>query len=155
MILMDYFNDVLTTSLGLERGSCVAGYAGSESLWIFIYWVNYPFNRYIYIFFFESELNQSHVFVLSGVQCPVHSHYELCGSSCEVTCHSLAPPAGCRSPCMEGCVCDPGYIRSGEQCVPLSQCGCLYGSHYYLLYQQFYPGNNCEEVCTCLPDGQV
>ncbi|KAK2880802.1 hypothetical protein Q8A67_018070 [Cirrhinus molitorella] len=90
-----------------------------------------------------------------GVQCPVHSHYELCGSSCEVTCHSLAPPAGCRSGCMEGCVCDPGYIRSGEHCVPLSQCGCLYKNHYYLLYQQFYPGNNCEEVCTCLPYGQV
>ncbi len=28
---MDYFNDVLTTFLGLERGSCVAVYAGSES----------------------------------------------------------------------------------------------------------------------------
>ncbi len=27
---MDYFNDVLTTFLGLERGSCVAVYAGSE-----------------------------------------------------------------------------------------------------------------------------
>ncbi|RXN09497.1 c-binding -like protein [Labeo rohita] len=90
-----------------------------------------------------------------GIQCPVHSHYELCGSSCEVTCHSLAPPAGCRSGCMEGCVCDPGYIRSGEHCVPLSQCGCLYDNRYYLLYQQFYPGNNCEEVCTCLPYGQV
>ncbi len=28
---MDYFNDVLTTFLGLERVSCVAVYAGSES----------------------------------------------------------------------------------------------------------------------------
>ncbi len=93
--------------------------------------------------------------VLSGVQCPVHSHYELCGSGCEVTCHSLAPPAGCHSPCMEGCVCDEGYIRSGEQCVPLSQCGCLYGNRYYLIYQQFYPGKNCEQVCTCSSDGQV
>uniref|UniRef100_A0A672MAK9 VWFD domain-containing protein n=1 Tax=Sinocyclocheilus grahami TaxID=75366 RepID=A0A672MAK9_SINGR len=90
-----------------------------------------------------------------GVQCPVHSHYELCGSGCEVTCHSLAPPAGCRSGCMEGCVCDKGYIRSGDRCVPFSQCGCLYGNRYYLLYQKFYPGNNCEEVCMCLPDGQV
>ncbi len=31
---MDYFNDVLTTFLGLEPGSCVAVYAGSESSWI-------------------------------------------------------------------------------------------------------------------------
>ncbi len=28
---MDYFNNVLTTFLGLEHGSCVAVYAGSES----------------------------------------------------------------------------------------------------------------------------
>ncbi len=31
---MDYFNNVLTTSLGLERDSCVAVYAGSEGSWI-------------------------------------------------------------------------------------------------------------------------
>ncbi len=28
---MDYFNNVLTTFLGLERGSCIVVYAGSES----------------------------------------------------------------------------------------------------------------------------
>ncbi len=28
---MDYFNDVLTTFLGLEFGSCIAVNAGSES----------------------------------------------------------------------------------------------------------------------------
>ncbi len=28
---MDYFNDVLATFLGLERVSCIAVYAGSES----------------------------------------------------------------------------------------------------------------------------
>ncbi|XP_056329790.1 IgGFc-binding protein [Danio aesculapii] len=90
-----------------------------------------------------------------GVQCPLHSHYELCGSGCEVTCESLAPPAGCRSLCMEGCVCDQGFIRSGDRCVPLAQCGCVYESRYYLLYQKFYPGNSCEEMCTCSPDSQV
>ncbi len=31
---MDYFNDVLTTFLGLESVSCVAVYRGSESSWI-------------------------------------------------------------------------------------------------------------------------
>ncbi len=31
MCHMDYFNDVLTTFPGLEHGSCVAVYAGSES----------------------------------------------------------------------------------------------------------------------------
>ncbi len=28
---MDYFNDVLTTFLGVEHGSCIAAYAGSEN----------------------------------------------------------------------------------------------------------------------------
>ncbi len=31
---MDYFNNVLTTFLGLECVSCVAVYRGSESSWI-------------------------------------------------------------------------------------------------------------------------
>ncbi len=31
---IDYFNDVLTTLLDLECGSCVAVYGGSESSWI-------------------------------------------------------------------------------------------------------------------------
>ncbi len=31
---MDYFNDVLTTFLGIERACCVAVYAGSKSSWI-------------------------------------------------------------------------------------------------------------------------
>ncbi len=31
---MDYFNNVFTTFLGLERVSCVVVYAGSESFWI-------------------------------------------------------------------------------------------------------------------------
>ncbi len=31
---MDYFNYVLTTFLGLEHGSCVSVYAGSENSWI-------------------------------------------------------------------------------------------------------------------------
>ncbi len=41
---MDYFNDVLTTFVGLEHGSYIAVYAGSESSWIsskkseFVFW---------------------------------------------------------------------------------------------------------------------
>ncbi len=53
---MDYFNDVFTTFLDLERGSYIAVYAGSESsrmsskisygfetTWGLVIWVNYPF----------------------------------------------------------------------------------------------------------------
>ncbi|XP_057206432.1 IgGFc-binding protein isoform X2 [Triplophysa rosa] len=90
-----------------------------------------------------------------GVQCPIHSHYELCGSPCEVTCLNLAPPIGCHSFCKEGCVCDEGYILSGHRCVPLSQCGCLFDSRYYSFDQVFYPGTGCEQECRCMQYGQV
>ncbi len=33
---MDYFNDDLITFLGLERVSCIAVFAGSESFWILL-----------------------------------------------------------------------------------------------------------------------
>ncbi len=41
---IDYFNNVLTAFLGLERGSCIAVYAESENSWIsskiswFVFW---------------------------------------------------------------------------------------------------------------------
>ncbi len=37
---MDYFNDVLTTFLGLEYFSCVAVYGGLESFWILSNYLN-------------------------------------------------------------------------------------------------------------------
>ncbi len=57
---MDYFNNVFTTFLGLERVSCIAVYAGSESSRIsskiswFVTWgwvindrMNYPFKIFL------------------------------------------------------------------------------------------------------------
>ncbi|KAG8147460.1 hypothetical protein E2320_022952 [Naja naja] len=37
-------------------------------------------------------------------------------------------------PCVEGCVCDQGSVLSGEQCVPISQCGCTDADgHYHVI----------------------
>ncbi|XP_010612839.1 IgGFc-binding protein [Fukomys damarensis] len=88
-------------------------------------------------------------------QCPVNSHYELCGNSCPVTCPSLSAPEGCEPTCREGCVCNSGFVLSGDTCVPVGQCGCLYDDRYYLLGAAFYPGPECERRCECGPGGQV
>ncbi|XP_006871587.1 PREDICTED: IgGFc-binding protein [Chrysochloris asiatica] len=89
------------------------------------------------------------------LQCPAHSHYELCGNSCPVSCPSLSAPEGCEPACSEGCVCDAGFVLSGDSCVPVGQCGCLHEGQYYPLGEAFYPGPECERRCECGPGGQV
>ncbi|XP_076987983.1 IgGFc-binding protein [Tamandua tetradactyla] len=89
------------------------------------------------------------------LQCPAHSHYELCGSSCPVSCPSLSAPEGCELTCREGCTCDSGFVLSGDTCVPVGQCGCLHNGRYYPLGEAFYPGPECERRCECGPGGHV
>ncbi|XP_055450659.1 IgGFc-binding protein-like [Psammomys obesus] len=89
------------------------------------------------------------------LQCPANSHYQLCGDSCPVSCPSLSAPEGCETTCREGCVCDSGFVLSGDACVPVGQCGCLYSGRYYQLGATFYPGPECERRCECASDGQV
>lgn len=50
---------------------------------------------------------------------------------------------------MEGCVCDEGYLMSGDECVPANQCGCIYEDNYYQHGQVFYPDTLCQQECTC------
>ncbi|MBN3317980.1 FCGBP protein, partial [Atractosteus spatula] len=88
-------------------------------------------------------------------KCPANSHYEVCASGCPATCYSLAPPAGCQALCKEGCACNDGFILSGDQCVPLAGCGCLYSSRYYKTGEVFYPDGKCQSECRCQPDGRV
>ncbi|XP_051018734.1 IgGFc-binding protein-like [Acomys russatus] len=88
-------------------------------------------------------------------QCPANSHYQLCGDSCPVSCPTLSAPEGCESTCREGCVCDAGFVLSGDTCVPVGQCGCLYEGRYHLLGATFYPGPECERLCECGPGGEV
>uniref|UniRef100_A0A8C5DKG4 IgGFc-binding protein-like n=1 Tax=Gouania willdenowi TaxID=441366 RepID=A0A8C5DKG4_GOUWI len=90
-----------------------------------------------------------------AIKCPIHSHYEVCGSACLTTCQSLTSPQGCQDACEEGCVCDEDYVLSGKTCVPFSQCGCSYENRYYSLGEVFYPSGLCEEECKCTEDGEI
>lgn len=81
--------------------------------------------------------------------CPPHSHYELCGSSCPSSCAEPALPDSCPTPCQEGCQCDPGFMLSGTDCVPPTQCGCSLEGRYYLPGEIFWAGERCERLCYC------
>ncbi|KAM4652253.1 IgGFc-binding protein-like [Discoglossus pictus] len=87
--------------------------------------------------------------------CKSNSHYELCGSGCRATCPSLSSSVDCVKSCTEGCYCDNGFILSGGECVPVSECGCVFRQKYYQKGEEFYPEGQCEEKCQCGEDGSV
>ncbi|XP_069460992.1 IgGFc-binding protein-like [Ambystoma mexicanum] len=87
--------------------------------------------------------------------CPLNMHYEVCGNGCPATCSGLSSPAGCDARCTEGCFCNNGFILSGDTCVPVAQCGCIYNERYYKRGQEFYPGGQCKDLCTCGENGVV
>uniref|UniRef100_A0A8B9FGJ5 VWFD domain-containing protein n=1 Tax=Amazona collaria TaxID=241587 RepID=A0A8B9FGJ5_9PSIT len=87
-----------------------------------------------------------------GPSCPRHSHYELCGTSCPTTCRGLA--TACDStPCTEGCFCDQGFVLSGDECVPVAECGCEHRDLYYKKGEVFF--SSCREQCHCKAKGVV
>ncbi|CAN8217949.1 unnamed protein product [Coccothraustes coccothraustes] len=89
--------------------------------------------------------------------CPPNQHYELCGPPCPPTCQGEAGPQDCSdaSTCFEGCFCDPGFFRSGDDCVPLPQCGCVLEGRYYPRGEQFYRAPPCTERCICSENGAL
>ncbi|KAG5195370.1 hypothetical protein JEQ12_012659 [Ovis aries] len=81
--------------------------------------------------------------------CPPNSRYTLCAKLCPDTCHSSFSGMACQNRCVEGCECNPGFILSGLQCVPQSECGCLDPTAGYFKVGErwFKPG--CRQLCIC------
>ncbi|TRZ04121.1 hypothetical protein DNTS_030274 [Danionella cerebrum] len=89
-----------------------------------------------------------------ALTCPPNSHYSPCAPGCPETC-AVQPEAPCSRPCTEACQCDPGFILSGQTCVPPTQCGCFHQGRYYNKHQQFYIQEQCLELCTCGENGSI
>ncbi|XP_062996680.1 IgGFc-binding protein-like [Elgaria multicarinata webbii] len=87
-----------------------------------------------------------------SLQCPEHSHYELCDSPVRKLCSGTWLQDLAVSSCSEGCFCDDGYYWSGNKCVLPGQCGCLRDGRYYQVGDHIWlPG--CAKKCSCEPHG--
>ncbi|KAJ8332931.1 hypothetical protein SKAU_G00418270 [Synaphobranchus kaupii] len=86
--------------------------------------------------------------IFCGADCPVNSHYELCGPSCPDTCCNTVRSVPCTSLCQEGCQCDGGFLLSDDKCVPGPECGCQYKGQYYPRGTVVL-GDSCQEKCHC------
>ncbi|XP_032302492.1 IgGFc-binding protein-like [Coturnix japonica] len=83
------------------------------------------------------------------ITCPANSHYEPCAAACPATCVDPMAPVTCGLPCVEGCVCDSGYLLYNKQCVPSQQCGCWHNGQHYPVGSEFWTDNTCSSKCTC------
>ncbi|KFP16719.1 Zonadhesin, partial [Egretta garzetta] len=81
--------------------------------------------------------------------CPANSHYEPCAAACPATCVDPMAPVTCSLPCVEGCVCDSGYLLYNNRCVPSQQCGCWHNGQHYPVGSEFWTDNTCSSKCTC------
>ncbi|XP_073670729.1 IgGFc-binding protein [Paramisgurnus dabryanus] len=85
------------------------------------------------------------------LDCPANSHYESCGTACPASCVDREASNKCTLQCVEGCQCNEGYVRSGDECIPVKKCGCTYKDRYFPAEQSFWGDKKCTEKCVCNP----
>uniref|UniRef100_A0AAQ5X438 Zonadhesin, like n=2 Tax=Amphiprion ocellaris TaxID=80972 RepID=A0AAQ5X438_AMPOC len=92
------------------------------------------------------------------LKCPPGSHYTPCGPACEQpSCQDPAGPGGsCNQPCVEGCICDPGLVLSGDKCVSINECGCTdEDGKYRPAGDTWFSETDCSERCKCNGNGNI
>ncbi|KAG6926102.1 hypothetical protein G0U57_012771, partial [Chelydra serpentina] len=81
-------------------------------------------------------------------RCPANSHYKLCEHPCQDLCAGSFLENHCSSLCSEGCFCNDGYLRSGDQCVLPGHCGCEHDGRYYGVGDRVWLAD-CTQRCSC------
>ncbi|KAJ8416809.1 hypothetical protein AAFF_G00326870 [Aldrovandia affinis] len=77
-------------------------------------------------------------------------------SACPASCQDPGSVSTCSKPCVEGCVCDPGLVLSGDMCVAFSQCGCTDKDHNYRpVGDSWFPVADCSERCVCSSSNSI
>ncbi|XP_048368680.1 alpha-tectorin isoform X2 [Sphaerodactylus townsendi] len=96
----------------------------------------------------EVEIGQWRSFSFCPLTCPENSHFEEC-MTCTEACESLGAGPVCLDSCVEGCQCDEGFALQGTQCIPRSECGCIFEGHQLSTNQSFWMDIDCQYFCYC------
>ncbi|KAM9427209.1 uncharacterized protein ACWYII_018907 [Salvelinus alpinus] len=80
-----------------------------------------------------------------------NSHYISCISACQPTCKHLHGPPDCSAdePCVQGCVCDDGFVLKQRVCVPIQQCGCVGSNGNSHNFKENWYTEHCHQKCEC------
>ncbi|XP_052319618.1 zonadhesin-like isoform X2 [Oncorhynchus keta] len=83
--------------------------------------------------------------------CLKNSHYISCISACQPTCKHLHGPPDCHAdePCVQGCVCDDGFVLKQRVCVPIQQCGCVGSNGNSHNFKENWYTEHCHQKCEC------
>ena len=67
------------------------------------------------------------------MECPENMVYSYSAPTCPETCSNPDAEEECDDAVRvrEGCVCEEGFILSGDSCVPEEQCGCKINRRYF------------------------
>ena len=69
--------------------------------------------------------------LLPVLRCPANSHYSSCMSVCPPQCAPARGQRDCNQDCVEGCLCDQGYVLNGKSCLLPQNCGCYTDGKYF------------------------
>lgn len=86
------------------------------------------------------------------MSCTLDKQYSYRISACQPSCFDPYPV--CNEGYTEGCVCKPGTILSGTECVPRLYCGCTYKG-MYLKHGSSILLNDCSKRITCKRPGVI